>query len=133
MIVQLYELRMQIEESFRDLKSTRFGLSLELHLTYHVERLQVLLLIAHLALIVVWLMGKATELTEQHWQYQANSIKSRKVLSTIFIGLKMIDDKRTTLTARDLIAAWQVLHDIIQSHCLFDVIDEPGNNRKKAA
>jgi len=51
----------------------------------------------------------------------------------IFIGLKMIDDKRTTLTARDLIAAWQVLHDIIQSHCLFDVIDEPQNNRKKAA
>jgi hypothetical protein len=92
-----------------------------------------MLLIAHLALIVVWLMGKATELTGQHWQYQANTIKTRKVLSTIFIGLKMLNDKRTAVTARDLIAAWKVLHDIIQSHCLFDVIDEPGNNRKKAA
>ena len=104
-VVALYTLRMQIEESFRDLKSTRFGLSLELHLTYHVERLQVLLLIAHLALMVAWLMGKATELTEQHWQYQANTVRTRKVLSTIFIGLKMIDDRRTVLTARDLVAA----------------------------
>ncbi|MCH7696970.1 MAG: IS4 family transposase, partial [Proteobacteria bacterium] len=99
-VVALYTLRMQIEESFRDLKSTRFGLSLELHLTYQVERLQVMLLIASLALMVAWLMGKATELTEQHWQYQANTVRTRKVLSTIFIGLKMIDDKRTTLTAR---------------------------------
>jgi hypothetical protein len=32
--VKLYALRMQIEEAFRDLKSTRFGLSLELHHTY---------------------------------------------------------------------------------------------------
>jgi DDE family transposase len=132
-VVNLYSLRMQIEESFRDLKSTRFGLSLELHLTYHVERLQVLLLIAHVALMVAWLMGKATELTEQHWQYQANTVRTRKVLSTIFIGLKMIDDRRTRLTAHDLIVAWQVLHDIIQSHCLFEVMDETINNLKKAA
>ncbi len=132
-VVALYTLRMQIEESFRDLKSTRFGLSLELHLTYQVERLQVMLLIAHLALIVLWLMGKATELTRQHWQYQANTIRTRKVLSTIFIGLKMIEDKRTTLTARDLIAAWQVLDEIIQSHCLFEAKDSSENNRKMAA
>lgn len=132
-VVALYTLRMQIEESFRDLKSTRFGLSLEYHLTYQVERLQVMLLIAALALMVAWLMGKATELTEQHWQYQANTIRNRKVLSTIFIGLKMIDDKRTTLTARDLITAWKVLHDIIQSHCLFELRDEVANNIKKAA
>ena len=123
-VVAFYSLRMQIEESFRDLKSTRFGLSLELHLTYQVERLQVMLLIASLALMVAWLMGKATELTDQHWQYQANTVRTRKVLSTIFIGLKMIDDRRTTLTARDLIAAWKVLHEIIQSHCLFELSAE---------
>ncbi len=132
-VVALYTLRMQIEESFRDLKSTRFGLSLELHLTYQVERLQILLLIAALALMVAWLMGKATELTEQHWQYQANTVRTRKVLSTIFIGLKMIDDKRTILTARDLIAAWKVLHDIIQSHCLFELSDDLTGNMKMVA
>jgi len=119
-IVAGYTQRMQIEESFRDVKSTRFGLSLELHLTWQVERLQVMLLMAHLALLVAWLLGKATELTGQHWQYQANTVRKRKVLSTIFIGLKIIDDKRVTLTAHDLISAWQQLHDSIQSHCLFD-------------
>ncbi len=45
----------------------------------------------------------------------------------------MIDDKRTTLTAYDLIAAWQILHDIIQSHCVFESIDAATNNLKKAA
>jgi len=129
-IVGLYALRMQIEESFRDLKSTRFGLSLELHLTYQVERLQVLLLIAALALMVAWLMGKATELTGQHWQYQANTTRKRKVLSTIFIGLKMIDDRRTALTAHDLIAAWKALHDIIQSNSVFPALDMAANNKK---
>lgn len=122
-VVNCYSQRMQIEESFRDLKSTRFGLSLELHLTYQVERLQAMLLIANLALLVAWLMGKATELTEQQWQYQANTIRKRKVLSTIFIGLKIIDDPRVTLTAHDLILAWQQLHDLIRSHCLVDAAE----------
>jgi len=124
---------MQIEESFRDLKSTRFGLSMELYRTYQVERLHVLLLIAHFALIVAWLMGKSTELTEQHWQYQANTVRTRKVLATIFIGLKMIDDRRTILTARVSIAAWQILDDIIQSHCVFELFDEEMDDLKKAA
>ena len=96
-VVKLYAFRMQIEEAFRDLKSTRFGLSLELHRSYQVERLQVLLLVATLALMVAWLMGKATELTGQHRHYQANTVKDRVVLSTIFIGLKVIDDPRLTL------------------------------------
>ena len=61
-VVKIYTLRMRIEEAFRDLKSTRFGLSLELHRSYQLERLQVLLLVATLALLVAWLMGKATEL-----------------------------------------------------------------------
>jgi len=132
-VVTLYTLRMQIEESFRDLKRTRFSLSLELHRSYQVERVQVRLLIAALAWMVAWRMGKATELTEQHWQYQANTVRTRKVLSSIFIGLKMRDDKRTTLTAYDLIAAGQILHDIIQSHCVFESIDAATNNLKKAA
>jgi len=113
-VVRLYRLRMQIEESFRDLKSTRFGLSLELHLTYRVQRLQVLLLIAMLALLVAWIMGKATELTGQHRQYQANTVKDRLVLSTIFIGLRVIHDARITLTSDDIGQAWLKLDEIIR-------------------
>ena len=116
-VVKLYTFRMQIEEAFRDLKSTRFGLSLELHRTYQVERLQVLLLVATLALLVAWLMGKATELIGQHRHYQANTVRDRVVLSTIFIGLKVIDDPRLTLGLTDLLAAVHSLHEILQRHC----------------
>jgi hypothetical protein len=116
--VKRYALRMQIEEAFRDLKSTRFGLSLELHRTYQVKRLAVLLLIATLALMVAWLMGKATELSGQHRHYQANTVKDRVVLSTIFVGLKVIDDTRISLRLLDFLAAMESLDAIIQSHCL---------------
>ncbi len=111
---------MQIEEAFRDLKSSRFGLSLEQHLSYQVQRLQIILLIAVLALMVAWLMGKATELTEQHWQYQANSVRDRSVLSTIFIGLQVICDARVTLEAEHFKQALEKLSEIIQSHCVYD-------------
>jgi hypothetical protein len=117
-VVKLYALRMKIEEAFRDVKSTRFGLSLELHRTYQVERLQILLLIATLALMVAWLMGKATELTGQHRHYQANTVRNRVVLSTIFVGLKVIDDPRLTLRLADLLAALRCLDQLIQNHCL---------------
>ena len=117
-VVKLYTFRMQIEETFRDLKSTRFGLSLELHRSYQVERLQVLLLVATLALMVAWLMGQATELTGQHRHYQANTVRDRVVLSTIFIGLKVIDDPRLTLRLADLLAAINCLDELIQNHCL---------------
>ncbi len=78
-------------------------------------------------------MGKATEVTEQHWQYQANAVRKRKVLFTIFIGLKMMEDKRTTLIAFDLIAAWQMLDDMIRSHCVFEVNEDETDSLKKTA
>lgn len=115
--VTLYALRMQIEEAFRDLKSTRFGLSLELHRTYQLERLQVLLLIATLALLVAWLIGKATEHTGQHRHFQANTVRDRVVLSTIFLGLKVVDDPRVKLRLADVIAAINSLHEILRRHC----------------
>ena len=132
-VVARYALRMQIEESFRDLKSSRFGLALEHHLTQHVERLQVLLLIAMLALMVAWLMGKAAELTGQQWHYQANTVRRRTVLSTIFIGLIVSADTRTTLTAQDLTGAWESLLGSIQSHCLCPVIEAAATTRNMAA
>ena len=117
-MVKFYRLRMQIEEAFRDLKSTRFGLSLELHRTYQVERLQTLLLIGALALMVAWLLGKATQITGQHRHYQANTVRQRVVLSTIFLGLSVIDDPRTPLQLADIWAARNALHELIHTHCL---------------
>src|SRR5919198_983790 len=65
-----------------------------------------------------WLLGKATELTGQHRHYQTNTVRDRVVLSTIFIGLKVIDDPRLTLRVADLLAAINCLDELIRNHCL---------------
>ena len=117
-VVNLYRLRMQIEEAFRDLKSLRFGLGLELHRSYQLQRLQVLLLIATLALLAAWILGKALERTGQHRHYQANSIKHRVVLSAIFLGLCVIDDHRVKLCSTDIRDARDALLASAAQHSL---------------
>lgn len=56
-IVNIYAQRMQIEQAFRDLKSDRYGLGFELHLSRGRERIATLLLIASLTLLVLWQIG----------------------------------------------------------------------------
>jgi hypothetical protein len=58
-VVLLYGKRMQIEESFRDLKSHRFGMGFEDSQTRDERRLSVLLLLNMLAGFVAWLLGLA--------------------------------------------------------------------------
>jgi len=113
-ITRIYKSRMQIEEGFRDVKSHRFGLGLNYHRTSSASRLQVLLLIAHLALIVIWLLGQATILKQQHYQFQANSVRDKKVLSVIFIGLQMIHSTRISLCCYDINLAWNKLYELQQ-------------------
>ncbi len=116
-IVRAYKTRMQIEEAFRDLKCERFGMGLENHRCNNVQRMAILLLIAMLALFVAWLMGKALELSGKHPDYQANSVKNRTVLSTIFLGLRVIDSQRTTLSANDINDAIRHLQQyIVENH-----------------
>jgi hypothetical protein len=56
-ITRLYAKRMQIEQSFRDLKSHRYGCAFEDTLTRDPKRLEMLLLIHALASLVAWLEG----------------------------------------------------------------------------
>lgn len=58
-IVALYAKRMQIEQSFRDLKSHRTGAAFEDTLTRDPKRLEMLLLIHMLATLAAWLEGLA--------------------------------------------------------------------------
>ena len=51
---------MQIEQSFRDLKSHRYGVGFEDSLTRTRERLAVLLLILALATFVAWMIARTT-------------------------------------------------------------------------
>jgi hypothetical protein len=56
-VKQLYAQRMQIEETFRDLKSHRFGFGLRYARSGEARRLEVLLLVGSLATILLWLVG----------------------------------------------------------------------------
>ena len=114
--VNIYRQRMQIEEGFRDVKSHRFGLGLNYHRTHSAIRLQSLLLIANLALMVIWLLGCATMLRQKHYQFQANSVHHKRVLSVIFIGLQMIHDTRINLSSQDINDAWGVLDGLCYGH-----------------
>lgn len=89
-IMLIYKKRMQIEESFRDLKNTRNGLGLRHCRSYQTERLNVALLIATLAMLILWLIGTAAKLRNLHFTFQTNTEKSRDVLSTMFIGSQVL-------------------------------------------
>ena len=56
-IVKLYQARMQIEQSFRDLKCDRYGCAFNHSLTRKQARLEILLLLHALASFVAWLQG----------------------------------------------------------------------------
>lgn len=89
-VVELYAKRMQIEETFRDLKSHRWGFGLCYSHCHQPQRIQALLLIAALAALVIWLIGWAGRAQQLHRHLQANTERRREVLSTFFIGRQLL-------------------------------------------
>jgi len=89
-VVAIYARRMQIEETFRDTKNHRLGFGLGNIRSRNAERLTVMLLLAALAMAVVLLVGLQGESTGAHRTLQANSVKTRRVLSLFSVGLELI-------------------------------------------
>lgn len=89
-IIRLYSKRMGIEAAFRDLKSDQFGFGITLARSRHIERLNILLLIATLATVCLWWIGLIAQ--QQHWHthFQANTIRHRMMLSIPFLALQVI-------------------------------------------
>jgi hypothetical protein len=90
LVIRIYRTRMQIEEGFRDLKSARYGFSFAYAKSQQPERVQILLLIAALASFLAWFSGWVAEQQQLHLQFQANSIKHRRVLSLFYLGCQVI-------------------------------------------
>jgi hypothetical protein len=104
-ILNLYKTRMQIEEGFRDIKNSRWGLSFNEARCTTTYRYENLLLVAHLATLAVWMIGKIAELKHWHRHYQANTVKTEKVLSTFFLGLEVIKRNTDNFIKQDFIDA----------------------------
>lgn len=107
---------MQIEESFRDVKSILFGIGFELNLTRLASRLQILLLIAMMATFVLWLLGMTARQNNQHLHYQANTVKDRHVLSAIYLGLRVANDQRFEFQLKNLKTVLIILNQRVSAH-----------------
>lgn len=115
-VVKLYSARMQIEEAFRDIKSHRFGTGLELNMTRDQKRLQILMLIGMLATLVLWILGTVVILSGGSRDYQANTEKKRRVLSVLYLGLRVSNDKRFTMKESLLESAYHTLVNQMKEH-----------------
>jgi hypothetical protein len=97
-LVRVYRQRMQIELSFRDMKSQHFGEGLECSASSGAGRYTVLVLIASLAAILLWLIGTAAERCGVHERMRPGSRK-RRAYSRLFLArlLLTLEDCRTTM------------------------------------
>lgn len=97
-LVKVYRQRMQIELSFRDMKSQHFGEGLECSASSGTGRYTVLVLIASLAAILLWLIGTAAERCGVHQRMRPGSRK-RRAYSRLFLArlLLTLEDGRTTI------------------------------------
>ena len=64
--------------------------------------LELLLLIGHLAIFLLWLIGLATEMEKKHYAYQANTIKTHRVLSLVFLGMQVILHDKDDIVLKNL-------------------------------
>jgi hypothetical protein len=90
LVTKLYATRMQIEETFRDLKSHRWGFGLCYSRCNDVRRLHAMLLLGTLATLLCWLVGYAARALQLHRHLQANTERRRDVLSVFFVGRELL-------------------------------------------
>ncbi len=89
-IVRLYAQRMRIEQSFRDTKNLRFGQGLHTTRSRSRERLQMLLLIGHLAAFVQRLIGQAAKARQLQFNFMATHRTTRPEISTLTLARRIL-------------------------------------------
>lgn len=108
-LVNLYKRRMSIEESFRDCKNEYYGLGLSRSLSRSVERLQVILLLSMMVQFYLYCIGKAAETAGYHRNFQANTVKNKRVLSYGYLALRIIQHERYYLSEDMIESAMKTL------------------------
>ena len=114
-VIRLYALRMQIEQAFRDAKNPRHGSAMQ-HMGCHsAQRIEVLLMLAALATVVLTTLGRAAAHLGLERRYQANTIRDRRVLSD-FVLAKRVLATHMTIAEDALLAAFHQLLAIIAAN-----------------
>ena len=113
-VKRLYAQRMQIEETFRDVKGHQWGMGLRYARCNSAKRLEVLLLIAALATLVLWMSGLHARLEGVGRQFQANTLRSRAVLSLVFLGQQFLQRLRSPIPIDALDRAFFMLQILMR-------------------
>jgi hypothetical protein len=100
--MKLYQTRMPIEEAFWDIKNPRWGFGMRYSHPCAIERKAYLLLIGTLATLAVGLVGKAACQRKLYYQFQANTVRSRTVLSLFFLGCQSLKRSGIRITQPEL-------------------------------
>ena len=109
-VIGIYRMRMQIEQTFRDLKSYRYGWSTRHIRAAHPQRIDVLLLVAALAAVAMHLLGLTIRGGVLARGFQANTERIRNVFSTFFLGRLVLKERlEAKLSIRALRAAFKDL------------------------
>lgn len=112
-VVTAYEKRMQIKETFRDLKSHRWGDGLQYARSRSSERLENLLLIPTLAMVTTWLVGLAAKANDWMRHFPANTVRKVAVLSTFFPGRRTLKNRRLLPSQDDIQDAKRYLPELV--------------------
>lgn len=119
-VVALYARRMQIEETFRDAKNPRFGMSLGHARPTFAKRADVLLLLASLAHLFALLLGIAAEAAGLGRGYQANTVVARRVLSLVTLGRFLVSSGEDALLAAGLEeCSWTSFRELVAAGLAF--------------
>lgn len=110
LVCSCYKKRMQIEQNFRDDKSPRFGFAWRESRTRDTMKISVLCLIATIATLIQWLVGFTAEQQGMHHEFQANTVRSHRVLSFLFLGKQVILHALERLNIFDLFDCIQIFH-----------------------
>ena len=86
----IYSKRMQIEQNFRDDKSERLGFGWRFSRTRDKNKMSMLILLATIASLILWMIGYAAERQQLHYAFQANTVRSHRVLSLLYLAKQLI-------------------------------------------
>jgi len=90
-VVALFAQRMRIEQTFRDTKNLRVGLGLEVSRSKGSQRLEMLLLIAHLASFAQRLIGEEAKARQLELQFMSTRRSTRPEISVMTLGRRLLN------------------------------------------
>lgn len=77
---------MQIDESFRDVKSHQYGLGARYIQTRYIHRWGIKMLLAAIAQVMLWIIGVIGHSQDYQRVFQTNTVRDKKVFSYFYLG-----------------------------------------------